>query len=425
MEKPIIQVEQLSKAYRIGLEENRPDTMAGIMLQALKAPIKNFKNIRNLRVFNKEEESVFWALRDVNFDVRKGEVLGIIGHNGAGKSTLLKILSRITEPTHGRVTIYGRVCSLLEVGTGFHPDLSGRENIYLNGTILGMTKREIDHKLEEIVEFSGVSRHIDTPVKRYSSGMIVRLAFSVAAHLEPEILIIDEVLAVGDAEFQKKCLGKMKSVGDHGRTVIFVSHNLGAVRSLCTRGIFLKSGQINYSGSIQDTIQNYIAKKDSKIENIGIVSETMRTINTGEVRIVRLVIFDNDKNVTQDIYYQSDMEILISLEVYQSLKDVLVDIRIISEDGVTVDHVLNSILGGSLISLDKGNKEILVTIKNRLAPGSYSITAGIHLSNGLTIEYIEDVYPFTVLKSSNDFDSYPYEWVYGYVHQRGHWQILN
>ncbi|MBX2943871.1 MAG: ABC transporter ATP-binding protein, partial [Cyclobacteriaceae bacterium] len=200
MSKTVIQVEHLSKAYRIGAAEKKSDTIAGALWNAIKSPVTNFKQLRNLRALGQDEATVFWALKDINFEVKEGEVLGIIGHNGAGKSTLLKILSRITEPTEGRVTIHGRVSSLLEVGTGFHPDLTGRENIYMNGTILGMRKKEIDAKLDEIIAFSGIDKYIDTPVKRYSSGMTVRLAFSVAAHLEPEILIIDEVLAVGDAE---------------------------------------------------------------------------------------------------------------------------------------------------------------------------------------------------------------------------------
>lgn len=201
----------------------------------------------------------FWALRDVSFEVRQGEVVGIIGPNGAGKSTLLKILSRITEPTKGRARINGRVASLLEVGTGFHPELTGRENIFLNGAILGMTRVEMKNKFEEIVAFAGVDRFLDTPVKRYSSGMYVRLAFAVAAHLEPEILIVDEVLAVGDAEFQKKCLGKMGTVAQQGRTVLYVSHNLNAVANLCMQGILLESGCMVMSGSVQDVIRRYLA----------------------------------------------------------------------------------------------------------------------------------------------------------------------
>ncbi|HAH37111.1 MAG TPA: ABC transporter ATP-binding protein, partial [Algoriphagus sp.] len=225
----VIKVSNLSKRYRLGLKEKYADTLVGKISQIIRSPYDNLKRLRDLNRFGLEDDSVFWALKDVSFEVKEGEVLGIIGKNGAGKSTLLKILSQITEPTSGNIEIHGRVASLLEVGTGFHPELSGRENIYMNGTILGMTRREIDSKLDEIIDFSGVEKFIDTPVKFYSSGMKVRLGFSVAAHLDPEILIIDEVLAVGDYEFQKKCLGKMEDVSkNQGRTVLFVSHNLEA-----------------------------------------------------------------------------------------------------------------------------------------------------------------------------------------------------
>ena len=236
-DKSII-VENISKRYRIGLLEQRADTFAGTLFNYIKYPINNFKRLRSLASFNdtnNNEESILWALKDVNFEVKEGEVLGIIGKNGAGKSTLLKILSRITLPTGGRAELRGRVSSLLEVGTGFHPELTGRENVYLNGTILGMSKKEIDSKFDEIVDFSGIEKFIDTPVKRYSSGMAVRLAFAVAAHIEPEILLIDEVLAVGDLRFQQKCLGKIKEISGQGRTIIFVSHNMPSITSLCKR----------------------------------------------------------------------------------------------------------------------------------------------------------------------------------------------
>ncbi len=254
----IIEVKGLSKRYRIGLKEKRADTFAGQLLNTLRAPIDNFRQLRSLSKFKDDDESVFWALRDINFTVEEGEVLGIIGHNGAGKSTLLKILSRITEPTGGEVRIKGRVAALLEVGTGFHQELTGRENIYMNGTILGMTRREIDRKLDEIVDFSGVEKYIDTPVKFYSSGMKVRLGFSVAAHLEPEILIIDEVLAVGDFEFQRKCIGKMNDISSNqGRTVIFVSHDMTSIFSLCSSAILLKKGILIKNGGTKEIIKVY------------------------------------------------------------------------------------------------------------------------------------------------------------------------
>lgn len=258
MSLPVIQVQNLSKRYRIGLKEQRHDTFAQQILATIKAPLQNFRQLRAMSKFGADDESVFWALKDINFEVQQGEVLGIIGHNGAGKSTLLKILSKITEPTAGEVRIKGRIAALLEVGTGFHQDLTGRENIYMNGTILGMTKKEIDGKLDEIIDFSGVEKYVDTPVKFYSSGMKVRLGFAVAAHLEPEILIIDEVLAVGDAEFQKKCLGKMEDVAAQGRTVLFVSHNMMAVRNLCQKGLVLKHGGLVFHGETEAAIDFYL-----------------------------------------------------------------------------------------------------------------------------------------------------------------------
>jgi len=245
-----ISVSHVSKRYTIGAQKDGSlrGTLAG-MLGAKQT----------------KDQQEFWALNDVSFEIKKGEVIGIIGKNGAGKSTLLKILSQITKPSSGRIEISGRVASLLEVGTGFHPELTGRENIYLNGTILGMTRQEVKEKFDEIVAFSGVEKFIDTPVKHYSSGMYVRLAFAVAAHLEPEILIIDEVLAVGDAEFQKKCLGKMKEVAGHGRTVIFVSHNMEAVKSLCERAVFLEHGKVVKDAAPSEVIDFYLQRQSGAI----------------------------------------------------------------------------------------------------------------------------------------------------------------
>lgn len=266
MAKSIIKVENLSKRYRLGLKEKQANTLIGQLANAIKSPYENFKRLRKLSKFGEEDESVFWALKDIDFEVQKGEVLGIIGKNGAGKSTLLKILSQITEPTTGRIEMNGRVASLLEVGTGFHPELSGRENIYMNGTILGMTRREIDKKLDEIIDFSGVEKFIDTPVKFYSSGMKVRLGFSVAAHLDPEILIIDEVLAVGDYEFQQKCLGKMEDVSkNQGRTVLFVSHNMEAVKSLCSKSLLLQYGNVELMGATNQVVDHYYGEKFGEV----------------------------------------------------------------------------------------------------------------------------------------------------------------
>ena len=253
-----IRVEKLSKRYRIGQRE-RYYALRDVLARALTAPFRLFPDHRKSgeSISNPQSPApdYIWALKDVSFEVKEGEVVGIIGRNGAGKTTLLKILARITEPTEGYAEVRGRVGSLLEVGTGFHPELTGRENIYLSGAILGMTKREIDRKFDEIVEFAEIEKFIDTPVKYYSSGMYVRLAFAVAAHLEPEILLVDEVLAVGDMTFQKKCLKKMDEVAKGGRTVLFVSHNMGAVRSLCQRGMVLDMGRMVYYGSIEDAVR--------------------------------------------------------------------------------------------------------------------------------------------------------------------------
>jgi lipopolysaccharide transport system ATP-binding protein len=260
MSAAVITADRLAKRYRIGTREQRADTLASAAAAWLRRPLTNLVRLRALSRFRDGDDAdVVWALRDVSFEVEPGATLAVIGRNGAGKSTLLKILSRITPPSSGRAVIRGRVASLLEVGTGFHQELTGRENVYLNGTILGMTKPEVNRKFDEIVAFAEVERFIDTPVKRYSSGMKMRLAFAVAAHLEPEILLIDEVLAVGDIAFQRKCLGKMGSVAREGRTVLFVSHNMAAIRKLCTSAILLEHGRITVRGATDDVVDAYLA----------------------------------------------------------------------------------------------------------------------------------------------------------------------
>jgi len=271
MSKTMIKVDNLSKRYRIGAKEQGYKTFREAIVDTVMAPVRNFKKLKKLTKFNDLNhqdqnrssffsDDVIWALKDASFEVREGEVLGIIGRNGAGKSTFLKILSNITEPTTGTVEIRGRVSSLLEVGTGFHPELTGRDNIFLNGAILGMRKQEIEKKFDEIVDFSGVDKFIDTPVKRYSSGMYIRLAFAVAAQLNPEVLLIDEVLAVGDVPFQRKCLGKMEEVAKGGRTVIFVSHNMQAIQNLCTRAIILQEGRVVIDGPADEAISKYLGE---------------------------------------------------------------------------------------------------------------------------------------------------------------------
>jgi lipopolysaccharide transport system ATP-binding protein len=303
MSDTVITVENLSKRYLIGHRSGQQGLYSYIALRdVFGREARNFVRkavnlFRGQQVVQGDEVEEFWALKNVSLEIKQGEVVGIIGRNGAGKSTLLKVLSRITEPTEGRVLLRGRVASLLEVGTGFHPELTGRENIFLNGAILGMTQREIRKKFDEIVTFAGVERFLDTPVKHYSSGMYVRLAFGVAAHLEPEILVVDEVLAVGDAEFQKKCLGKMGEVARGGRTVVFVSHNMAAIKSLTTRGIVLDAGQAVFSGATEQVIQHYV-----QLISRSTVPGQSRAWGKGQhtaIRDVRLLTKDDHQPTTQ------------------------------------------------------------------------------------------------------------------------------
>lgn len=381
----VISVENLSKAYRIGLEEKRSDTLSGAIAQVLKSPLRNFRTIANLNSTSDSDGSLFWALRGVNFEVKQGEVLGIIGHNGAGKSTLLKILSRITEPTEGKVTIRGRVSSLLEVGTGFHPDLTGRENIYMNGTILGMTKREIDSKLEEIIEFSGVRKHIDTPVKRYSSGMTVRLAFSVAAHLEPEILIIDEVLAVGDIEFQKKCMGKMNAVAKQGRTVIFVSHNLTAVSSLCTRVIWMNKGTLKMEGEPQHVIGEYLASNEP--EESSTSWQRQESFQGQKVSFRRISLADTDNGflpMNSALTFDFDIDSSIEHDGFQ------ICIRVYDTNSTMLTCLYNTDFSIPLRLKIGTNQFVLRIPENNLLPGEYSFSFSATYNYGSEIFDFQD-----------------------------------
>jgi lipopolysaccharide transport system ATP-binding protein len=309
---PAIRVEGLGKRYRLaggGDPRSRYRTLRESLVEAVKAPF------RRAARGGKVGAGDFWALSDVAFEVQPGEVVGIIGRNGAGKSTLLKVLSRITKPTTGRVEINGRVGSLLEVGTGFHPELTGRENIYLNGSILGMSRREIDRKFDEIVAFAEVEQFLDTPVKRYSSGMYVRLAFAVAAHLEPEILVVDEVLAVGDAAFQKKCTGKMGEVSRHGRTVLFVSHNMAAVQSLCERCILLKAGRVEQDGEA-DAVADYYLRSAMEVEGNGDADlrTAHRTMGDQAVRFTRVTLRNTVGQVTTTFRLGEPIRMTLELE---------------------------------------------------------------------------------------------------------------
>ncbi len=321
-----ISVNEISKAYRIASHREVSDTLVGAIQSFALSPLRNFRYLRSLgrRVSHADHDdnNLFWALRDVSFEVQSGEVVGVIGRNGAGKSTLLKVLSRITDPTTGDAVIHGRVSSLLEVGTGFHPELTGRENVYMNGTILGMTKREIERKFDQIVEFSGVERFLDTPIKRYSSGMQVRLAFSVAAHLDPDILIIDEVLAVGDAEFQKRCIGKMQEVAGGGRTVLFVSHNMSAIGQLCTSGLLLSQGRVAASGNLDEVIQSYM---DDLFQTESAVSD-----DSTRVSVQTAIDGDPEQRMWK---YGSVIKVRVEIETDQAVAQPAVDLYFNSSAG--------------------------------------------------------------------------------------------
>lgn len=324
-----IKVGGLGKRYRIG-ERQKYKTLRDVLTESLRAPARAAGRLLRAQRDGTRVHSQFWALKDVSFEVAHGEVLGIIGRNGAGKSTLLKILSRITEPTEGKVRLRGRVGSLLEVGTGFHPELTGRENVYLNGAILGMTRAEIEHKFDEIVDFAEVEKFIDTPVKHYSSGMGVRLGFAVAAHLEPEILLVDEVLAVGDAAFQKKCLGKMGSVASGGRTILFVSHNMATIQALCPRTVLLDHGAIAGLGPTPSVIGQYIAMTDNLVETSladrvdrsgnGLFRFTSIRFADDEGQILNMVPTGRTLNVHLDYTCRREME-LDSLRVSIGFRD--------------------------------------------------------------------------------------------------------
>ncbi len=328
-------VDRLSKRYRIGVKRNKQDTLGGAVLDLVRRPLTNLRGLRSLTAFSETdtEDDVVWALRDVSFDVQSGETVGIIGSNGAGKSTLLKILSRITQPTRGTAVVRGRVSSLLEVGTGFHSDLTGRENVYLNGAILGMSRREIDRKFDDIVDFSDVSKFIDTPVKRYSSGMTLRLAFSVAAHLEPEILMVDEVLAVGDIRFQKKCLTKMGEVAKEGRTVLYVAHNMPAISRLCQRAILMDHGGVVQDGPAHEVISTYL--------NSGLGTSTVREwpdlerAPGGEIVRLRAVrVTDEEGDVVDSVDIRTPCRIEMEYEVLKSGYVLLPNLYLSNEDSV-------------------------------------------------------------------------------------------
>ena len=387
----VIKAENLGKKYVIGHQAERGGYTAlrDVLMQNARTLWNKTKDLATGKpIIQGDTMEEVWALKDVSFEIRRGEAVGIIGRNGAGKSTLLKILSRITEPTTGRVTIKGRVASLLEVGTGFHPELSGRENVYLNGTILGMTRMEIKRKFDEIVAFAEVEKYLDTPVKRYSSGMYVRLAFAVAAHLEPEILVVDEVLAVGDAQFQKKCLGKMGDVAKEGRTVLFVSHNMAAIQYLCKKCILLASGKVVCSGSIEEVLNSYLS---SGLRNMG-EPLSLRTDRQGSglARIVNFSLITQSKNPETAFCNEP----IVFKIVYESVLKYFKGRLLLS---------FRNVFGAAVIFLDSNTiknfpeklpaaAEIIVRLSKEfgLMPGRYTVNIALLIDENMA-DYVVDV----------------------------------
>jgi lipopolysaccharide transport system ATP-binding protein len=383
MSKPVIKVENLCKSYIIRHQQTAADqiTLRDLLMEKAFGLFK-----KNYTTENSKE--LFWALKEISFEIQQGERVGIIGSNGAGKSTLFKILSRIVAPTKGTITIDGRVASLLEVGTGFHQELTGRENIFLNGAILGMSKTEIKSKFDQIVEFSGVEKFLDTPVKRFSSGMYIRLAFAVAAHLESEILIVDEVLAVGDAEFQKKCLGKMKDISQGGRTVLFVSHNMTSIQSLCNKVIYLQNGSVKSIGTVEDVVSSYLATSKVPGEKL---SEIQSRKGNGSLVFIQGEFHGTDNHIESfgNLVFSLRFKLKSEIRIIQSK----IELSIINSYGQQLTVLSTQFVPGNF---DINSGKVQFAIRNLpLAPGNYSCNLYGEI-NGEASDMISDVLPFTI-----------------------------
>jgi lipopolysaccharide transport system ATP-binding protein len=403
-----LKVENLSKLYRIGSAADLVSSDDSALMRLLKKPLTNFRKYRSLYTFTPDElagtaqsKDLLWALKDISFEADPGQVLGLVGANGAGKSTLLKILSRITPPSSGRAIIKGRVSCLIEVGTGFHPELTGRENIYMSSTILGMRKSEVDQKLDEIIDFSGVEKFIDTPVKRYSSGMSVRLAFAVMAHLEPEILIVDEVLAVGDAEFQRKCLNKMGGAGSDGKTVLFVSHNMAAITRLCDRGLLLRNGQIAMDGTAADVVHEHVSAGISDAASRD--WPDLATAPGDDTVRLRSIATVNPAGSQLQIINRSDA---IGLKItYDVLEDGHVFspfFTVVSDSGMDLFSTTDSDDAAHAVPRKQGRYVSIAWIPpNLLADGSYFVRVVMRAVKRQSRPFVErDVVAFTVVDDS-------------------------
>ncbi len=388
-----IEIENVSKQYRLGLVSTGTVSHDLNRWWAINVMHKEdpYLKIGETNDRSKKGDSDYvWALKDINFNVEQGDVVGIIGKNGAGKSTLLKLLSRVTTPTTGEIRVRGRIASLLEVGTGFHPEMTGRENIYMNGAIMGMTKHEIASKLDEIVDFSGCERYIDTPVKRYSSGMTVRLGFAVAAHLEPEILIVDEVLAVGDAEFQKKAIGKMQDISHGGgRTVLFVSHNMASIKRLCKKGILLKDGMVHYQGEVNDTINEYLNTNVNAFENLSIAEMPRVGRCNGKVKITKIEYLDKNNDKTTPCCGRF-LRIRLTLDIKENLRNAYFSMGVYDNYGGQILSMPSiAIKEEFCISKDKGYIDIDIP-KLPLTEGVYHIGFSCNADKEL-VDFIDSV----------------------------------
>lgn len=408
MSDTVIRVENLGKKYIIGHQQQE---RYASLRDVITNQVKSFGSLMNPKSRKNPAFEEFWALKDVSFEVNQGDRVGIIGRNGAGKSTLLKILSRITEPTTGSVKIKGRVASLLEVGTGFHPELTGRENIFLNGAILGMTKVEIKRKFDEIVAFAEVEKFLDTPVKRYSSGMYVRLAFAVAAHLEPEILIVDEVLAVGDAAFQKKCLGKMQDVGKEGRTVLFVSHNMATIKTLCKTAFFLDKGSLIYQGITPRVVETYLLSSSKNNRHQGEVLWKDRETAPGckEIRLISIRLLNYGQKVQSQFDAEQPINIEITYEILENIRGMRLVIQVLNSEGIvafaSTDHSLRE-----EISHEGLYKTVCTIPKNLLNCGLYFIKLHAGCPGVRTLIQHQEVLNFSVDISQQHGSTFTEKW---------------
>ena len=418
MSDTVIRVENLSKRYRIGAAQARYGSLRDSLAGAVKAPLNRLRSPKN-----GSPSQHIWALKDVSFEVQRGEVLGVIGRNGAGKSTLLKVLARITKPTGGRVLLEGRVGSLLEVGTGFHPELTGRENIYLNGAILGMHRAEIERKFDEIVDFAEIEQFLDTPAKHYSSGMYMRLAFAVAAHLEPEILLVDEVLAVGDAAFQKKCLGKMGQVAQQGRTVLFVSHNMAAVEKLCAKAILFDSGKLRDYDNSGKIIAKYLGAGDSSAKNGATSLVTHPNRVPGSHSILSEIDLSVDGASASTVRMGGELQIVIHFCHNELISNARVGISIEDYTGNRLAALSPSLQAPDLVKEPVQSGAFLCTIRKlRLVPGVYYLTL-ILGSGSQELDRIERAIEFFV-ESSDVFNTgYAPQSSHGVYYQDAVWEI--